>query len=96
MGPWRPTVLRDVEAPTLSKNWLTDGVEFVSLTPQEDSWYSFPLDSVYPMVVVQYEELGQLKESNDLVGNRTRDLPACSIPSRLTTLSEKYSEITNV
>jgi hypothetical protein len=28
---------------------------------------------------VRLEGLGQLKESNDLIGNRTRDLPACSI-----------------
>jgi hypothetical protein len=28
---------------------------------------------------VRFEELGQLKKLNDLIGNRTRDLPACSI-----------------
>jgi hypothetical protein len=30
--------------------------------------------------------LGQLKKSNDLIGNRTRDLPACSIVPQPTTL----------
>jgi hypothetical protein len=28
---------------------------------------------------VRLEELGELKNSNDLTGNRTRDLSACSI-----------------
>jgi hypothetical protein len=28
---------------------------------------------------VRLEGLGQLKKSNDLIGNLTRDLPACSI-----------------
>jgi hypothetical protein len=28
---------------------------------------------------VRLEGLGQLKKCNDLIGNRTRDLPACSM-----------------
>jgi hypothetical protein len=36
---------------------------------------------------VRLEGLSQLKKrSNDLIGNRTRDLPACSIVSQPTTL----------
>jgi hypothetical protein len=35
---------------------------------------------------VRLEGLGQLKISNDLIGNRTRDLPACSIVPQQTTL----------
>jgi hypothetical protein len=35
---------------------------------------------------VRLEGLGKLKESNDIIGNRTRDLPACSIVSQSTTL----------
>jgi hypothetical protein len=36
---------------------------------------------------MQQEELGKLKEiSNELIGNRTRDRPACSIVPQPTTL----------
>jgi hypothetical protein len=31
------------------------------------------------MAIVGLEGLGRLKKSNDLIGNRTLDLPACSI-----------------
>jgi hypothetical protein len=41
---------------------------------------------VEPRVVVRLEGLGQLKKSNDLIGNRTRDLPTCSIVPQPTTL----------
>jgi hypothetical protein len=34
---------------------------------------------VDPRAIVQLEGLGQLKNSNDLIGNRTCDLPACSV-----------------
>jgi hypothetical protein len=33
---------------------------------------------VDPKVIVRLEGLGQLKKSNVLIGNRIRDLPACS------------------
>jgi hypothetical protein len=36
---------------------------------------------------VQLEELGKLKKSSDLIGTQTRDLPACSVEPRPTTLS---------
>jgi hypothetical protein len=36
--------------------------------------------------IVRLEGLGQLKKSNDLIGNRTRNLPACSIVPQPTTL----------
>jgi hypothetical protein len=35
---------------------------------------------------VRLEELGKLKETNDLMGTRTRDLPANSIVPQLTML----------
>jgi hypothetical protein len=35
---------------------------------------------------VRLEGLGKLKKSNDLIGNRTGDLPACSIVLQPTTL----------
>jgi hypothetical protein len=34
---------------------------------------------VDPRAVMRLEGLGQLKKSNDLIENRTSDLPACSI-----------------
>jgi hypothetical protein len=37
-------------------------------------------------VIMRLEELGQLKRSNDLIGDLTRDLPACIIVSQPTTL----------
>jgi hypothetical protein len=42
--------------------------------------------SVDPRATVQLEGLGQLKNSKDLIRNRTRHLPACSIMAQLTTL----------
>jgi hypothetical protein len=38
------------------------------------------------MAIVRLEELGKLKISNNLIGNRSRDLLACSIVPQLTTL----------
>jgi hypothetical protein len=35
---------------------------------------------------VRLEGLGQLKQTNDLIGNGNRDLPACSIVPQKTTL----------
>jgi hypothetical protein len=42
--------------------------------------------SVDPRDIVRLEGLGQLKKSNYLVGNRTRNLPACSRVPQPTTL----------
>jgi hypothetical protein len=39
-----------------------------------------------PMDILRLEELGKLKKFNDLIGNRIRDLPACSIVPQPTTL----------
>jgi hypothetical protein len=39
-----------------------------------------------PRAIVRLEGLSQLKKSNDLFGNRTRDHPACSIMPQPTTL----------
>jgi hypothetical protein len=41
--------------------------------------------------IVQLEGLGQLKKFNDRIGNRTCDLPACSIVPQLTTLQRAPS-----
>jgi hypothetical protein len=45
---------------------------------------------VGPRAIVRLEGLGQLKKFNDLIGNRTRDLPACSIVPRTTTLTRVH------
>jgi hypothetical protein len=50
------------------------------LTLQEDSWYSFMLEAEStPGLDCGWEGLGKLKKKSQLIGNRTRDLPACSI-----------------
>jgi hypothetical protein len=41
---------------------------------------------VYPIVIVRSEGLGQLKNA-DLIGDRTHDLPACSVVPQPTTLT---------
>jgi hypothetical protein len=33
------------------------------------------------MAILWLEQLGQFKKSDDLIGNQTRDLPACSSAS---------------
>jgi hypothetical protein len=43
-------------------------------------------DRVDPRAIMLLEGLGQLKKSNDLIGDRIRDLPACSIVPQPTTL----------
>jgi hypothetical protein len=43
-------------------------------------------DWVEPKAIVRLEELRQFKKSNELIGNRICDLPACSIVPLPTTL----------
>jgi hypothetical protein len=82
--------------PHLIDNRLTDGGEVISLTrrppftPQKESWYSFLLEA--ESTIVRLEELGQLKKP-DLVGNRTRDLPACCMVPQPTTLPRAQCNI---
>jgi hypothetical protein len=38
------------------------------------------------MIIVRLERLGKWEKCNDLIGTRTRDLPACSLVSQPTTL----------
>jgi hypothetical protein len=74
-------------------NRLTDGDKFVS--PTHRPLFTSPgrflvhisvRDWVDPRAMVRLGGVGQLKKSSDLIGNRTRDLPACSIMTQLTTL----------
>jgi hypothetical protein len=48
---------------------------------------------VNPKAIVLLEELGELKNSNDLLGIRTRDFSAYSIAPQLTTLSRPHPYI---
>jgi hypothetical protein len=43
--------------------------------------------------MVQLEGLGQLQEYNDLIGNRTLDLPACSIALQSSALQYKSHKL---
>jgi hypothetical protein len=48
-----------------------------ALPPQENSWYLFLLGWANCRIIVKLRGLDKLKIFNDLIGNRTRDLPAC-------------------
>jgi hypothetical protein len=50
-------------------------------TPQEDSSYSFLLEAIVAAGRIRWTA-----KSNDLIGNRNRDLPVCSIVSQPTML----------
>ena len=54
------------------------------LPPRKYSWYSFPLEAGHPRAIVRSEGLLSIKNSNDTIGNRTWDLPACSAVSQPT------------
>jgi hypothetical protein len=55
--------------------------------PGRSSLLIFVTGWVDPRAIVRLEGLGKLKKSSDLMGNRTCDLPACSIVPQPTTLS---------
>jgi hypothetical protein len=42
---------------------------------------------------VRLEGLGQLKNFNNLIGNRTRDFSACGVVSQTTTLLQKKAKL---
>jgi hypothetical protein len=77
---------------------LTDGGDDVTLTrrppftPQEDSWYLFPLEAT-STPGPECDWIRYIEKFNDLIGNRTRDYPACSIvaPKKLN-INLKYME----
>jgi hypothetical protein len=95
--PWRPLVLREVEASTFSDIRLIDGGKVVSprgrplFYPQEDSWYSFLLEAEStPRAIVRLKGLGKLKKFTSS-GTRPGDLPTCSIVPQPTTLPREWS-----
>jgi hypothetical protein len=50
-----------------------------ALYPQKDSWYSFLLEAESPQGHSVAGRIRPIEKFNDLDGNRTRDLLACSI-----------------
>jgi hypothetical protein len=71
---------------------VTDGGKVVRLThrplftPQEDPWYSFLLEAESTPGHSAAGRIRSTEKANDLTGNRTRDLPVCSIVPQLSTL----------
>jgi hypothetical protein len=96
--PWRPIGSWDVKDPTLSRQsahrWRLGCQPYApaALCSPEIFfcfWYSFLLEAEKPEGLVRPEGSDKLKKSNDLIRNRTRDLPAvcqhfmepeCSLP----------------
>jgi hypothetical protein len=79
--------------PHFLDSWLTDGGEVVSLPRQpatlylqEDSWYSFLLEAESTPGHSEAGRISSIEKSNDLIGNRNRGLPACSIVPQPTAL----------
>jgi hypothetical protein len=82
--PWRPTGCETTRLPHFLDNRLTDGGEVVSLTrrPPFTHRMIFVTHFCYRLSLPQgHSAAGRIrfKKSSNLVGNRTRDLPACSI-----------------
>jgi hypothetical protein len=76
-------VFLHVEAPTFSGQ---SAQSWRSFTPQEESWYSFLLEATSTPGSYCGWKNKSIEKLIDLIGNRTRDLPACSIVSQPTTL----------
>jgi hypothetical protein len=78
--------------PHFLDNRLTVGGEVISLTrrqpftPQKYSWYSFLLEAELTQDRNVAGRVRSTENSTDLIGNRTRDLPTCSIVPQPTTL----------
>jgi hypothetical protein len=85
--------LRDVGAPTFSTYQFTDGGEVVSITcrpaalySRKDSWYSFLSKAESTQGHGAAGKISPIEKSNDLIGNRTRDILTRRIAPQPTTL----------
>jgi hypothetical protein len=65
-----------------------------ALYTQEDSWYLFLLEAESPQGHSAAGRMRSIEKSSDLIGNRTRDLLACSIVPQPTTLPRACEWIT--
>jgi hypothetical protein len=99
---WRPMGLWDVKAPIFLHIRLTDGGEVVSLTcrppfnPRNYPGTHFCRRLRRPQGHSTAGRMRSIEKYNGLVGNRTRDLPACSVVPQPTTLphaSTKYKPV---
>jgi hypothetical protein len=64
-------------------------------TLQEDSWYSFLFEAESTPGHNVAWSIRSIEKSNDLIGNRTHDIPACSIVSQPTMLPRASHKIYN-
>jgi hypothetical protein len=78
----------------MAVNWsrLTRRPLFI---PQEHSWYSFLLDAESASGHSAAGRIRSNEKSDNLIGNRIRDLPTCSIVPQPTTLP-RASELLNI
>jgi hypothetical protein len=90
---WRPIGLWDVEAPTFSRQsahrWRWGCQPYVPAALYSLGRFLVRISFrswVDTRAIMRLERLGQLKKIDDIIGNRTRDLPACSTVPRPNTL----------
>jgi hypothetical protein len=82
----------DVEAPTFSRQsahrlwWGCQPYAPAALYTKEDSWYSLLLEAESTQGHSAAGKIRPIEKSSDIIGTRTRDLPACSIVPQPTTL----------
>jgi hypothetical protein len=90
--PWRPMGLWDVEAPIFSRHsarrwrWGCQSYAPAALYPRKIPGNNFWYRLSWPRGHSAAGRIRSIEKSNELIGNRTRDLPACSIVPQPTTL----------